>query len=64
MQRTLTREGKKEEIEAQCGAMHGQQTTDLAERLRRSEQKVIELEMKNKQIAEDLDRLVTGLCTI
>ena len=38
--------------------MHGQQTTDLAERLHRSEQKVIALEMKNKQIAEDLDRLV------
>ena len=38
--------------------MHGQQTTDLAERLRRSEQKVTELEMKNKQIAEDLDRFV------
>ena len=58
MQRTLTREGKKEEIKAQCVVVYRQQITDLAEHLQRSEQKVIELEMKNKQLAQDLDRLV------
>ena len=66
MQRTLTREGKKEEFEAQCVAVNRQKITDLAERLQRSEQKVTELEMKNKQIAQDLDRqvILLGLCSI
>ena len=58
MQRNVTREGKKEEIKAQCVAVNRQKISDLAERLQRSEQKVTELEMKNKQIAQDLDRLV------
>ena len=66
MQITLTREDNTErmkkrmheEIEAQCAAVYRQKITDLEEGLQRSEQKVTELAMKNKQIAQDLDRLV------
>lgn len=65
MQITLTREDQKKEIEAQGVAVHRPKITDLEERLQRYEQKVTELEMKNKQIAEDLDRLVILLdCTL
>ena len=54
MQRTPTMENQRKEIEAQCVAVY----RPFVERLQRSEQKVTELEMKNKQIAQDLDRLV------
>ena len=73
MQIILTREDNTErmkkrmheEIEAQCAAVYRQKITDLEEGLQRSEQKVTELAMKNKQIAQDLDRLVIlPYCTV